>query len=201
MVVESGRGAATGKPTSLSTAAGAGLDGRNTLPTPRREDLYVLGQRRKHFFCLNSGFRMDFLLLSAEATSRLIAAGVDAAYRGREKPSDHAPTWVQLSEASNGRRNAQVVSRVNGHVSERLVYMANECRQYLARIGKSSTFLQTTPWICAANSRARPGAESSSRRCRVPLSVRLCELPSPPQAPRCRCRLFAPWGTSRLLPP
>jgi len=46
---------------------------------------------------------MDFLLLSAEATSRLIAAGVDTAYRAREKPSDHAPTWVHLSEASNER--------------------------------------------------------------------------------------------------
>jgi exodeoxyribonuclease-3 len=49
-------------------------------------------------FSRNNGFRMDFLLLSAEATSRLIAAGVDAAYRGREKPSDHAPTWVNLSD-------------------------------------------------------------------------------------------------------
>ena len=49
-------------------------------------------------FSRNNGFRMDFLLLSAEATSRLIAAGVDAAYRGREKPSDHAPTWLKLSD-------------------------------------------------------------------------------------------------------
>jgi len=56
-----------------------------------------------HAFSRDRGFRMDFLLLSAEATSRLIAAGVDAAYRGREKPSDHAPTWVHLSEASNER--------------------------------------------------------------------------------------------------
>ena len=44
-----------------------------------------------------------FILLSAETTSRLIAAGVDTAYRGREKPSDHAPTWVHLSDASNER--------------------------------------------------------------------------------------------------
>jgi exodeoxyribonuclease-3 len=42
---------------------------------------------------------MDFLLLSAETTSRLIAAGVDAACRGREKPSDHAPAWVNLTDA------------------------------------------------------------------------------------------------------
>ena len=56
-----------------------------------------------HAFSRDKGFRMDFLLLSTEVTSRLIAAGVDAAFRGREKPSDHAPTWVHLSEASNER--------------------------------------------------------------------------------------------------
>jgi exodeoxyribonuclease-3 len=51
-----------------------------------------------HAFQRNQGFRMDFLLLNAKATSRLIAAGVDTAYRGREKPSDHAPTWVDLAD-------------------------------------------------------------------------------------------------------
>jgi exodeoxyribonuclease-3 len=29
---------------------------------------------------------------------RLVAAGVDRDVRGWEKPSDHAPTWVELSE-------------------------------------------------------------------------------------------------------
>ena len=48
-------------------------------------------------FARNAGFRMDFLLLSAALTKRLKAAGVDAEYRGREKPSDHAPTWVTLT--------------------------------------------------------------------------------------------------------
>jgi exodeoxyribonuclease-3 len=51
-----------------------------------------------HAFQRNQGFRMDFLLLNAKATSRLTAAGVDTAYRGREKPSDHAPTWVDLAD-------------------------------------------------------------------------------------------------------
>jgi exodeoxyribonuclease-3 len=41
---------------------------------------------------------MDFLLLSADATSKLIDAGVDAAFRGRDKPSDHAPTWIELTD-------------------------------------------------------------------------------------------------------
>jgi len=44
----------------------------------------------------NAGFRMDFLLLNRELAGRLREAGVDKAYRGREKPSDHAPTWVKI---------------------------------------------------------------------------------------------------------
>ena len=42
------------------------------------------------------GFRIDHLLLSPELADRMVAAGVDKAYRGREKASDHAPTWVRL---------------------------------------------------------------------------------------------------------
>lgn len=44
----------------------------------------------------DAGFRIDHVLLSPIAADRLIDAGVDKAYRGREKASDHAPTWVQL---------------------------------------------------------------------------------------------------------
>lgn len=45
----------------------------------------------------DAGFRIDHLLLSPQAADRLIDAGVDKAYRGREKASDHAPTWAQLA--------------------------------------------------------------------------------------------------------
>ena len=44
----------------------------------------------------DAGFRIDHLLLSPAAADRLLDAGVDKEYRGREKASDHAPTWVQL---------------------------------------------------------------------------------------------------------
>ena len=47
-------------------------------------------------FRRNAGFRMDFVLLSPSLLPRLLAAGVDSEHRGREKPSDHAPTWVTL---------------------------------------------------------------------------------------------------------
>jgi len=43
-----------------------------------------------------AGFRLDFLLLNPAAARRLAAAGVDAEYRGRERPSDHAPVWAVL---------------------------------------------------------------------------------------------------------
>ena len=44
----------------------------------------------------DAGFRIDHLLLSPQAADRLLEAGVDKEYRGREKASDHAPTWVTL---------------------------------------------------------------------------------------------------------
>ena len=44
------------------------------------------------------GFRIDHALLSPECADRLTAAGVDRAYRGREKASDHAPVWVELRD-------------------------------------------------------------------------------------------------------
>ena len=47
-------------------------------------------------FQRNAGFRMDFLLLTAALVPRLKATGVDAEFRGREKPSDHAPVWIEI---------------------------------------------------------------------------------------------------------
>jgi len=36
-------------------------------------------------------------LLSPELADRLHDTGVDKAFRGREKASDHAPVWVRLT--------------------------------------------------------------------------------------------------------
>lgn len=44
----------------------------------------------------DAGFRIDHLLLSPAVADRMVEAGVDKDYRGREKASDHAPTWVRL---------------------------------------------------------------------------------------------------------
>jgi exodeoxyribonuclease-3 len=39
---------------------------------------------------------MDFLLLAPALAGRLARTGVDAEHRGRERPSDHAPVWIEL---------------------------------------------------------------------------------------------------------
>jgi exodeoxyribonuclease-3 len=44
----------------------------------------------------DAGLRIDHLLLSPAAAGRLSDAGVDREVRGREKASDHAPTWIEL---------------------------------------------------------------------------------------------------------
>jgi len=45
----------------------------------------------------DAGFRIDHILLSPQAADRLVDARVDKDHRGREKASDHAPVWVELS--------------------------------------------------------------------------------------------------------
>ena len=44
----------------------------------------------------DAGFRIDHLMLSPQAADRLVEADVDKEYRGRDKASDHAPTWIEL---------------------------------------------------------------------------------------------------------
>jgi len=44
----------------------------------------------------DDGIRIDHLLLSPQAADLMSAAGVDRFTRGWEKPSDHAPAWVEL---------------------------------------------------------------------------------------------------------
>jgi exodeoxyribonuclease-3 len=44
----------------------------------------------------NDGIRIDHVLMSPQATDRLITAGVDKHVRGWEKPSDHVPVYVDL---------------------------------------------------------------------------------------------------------
>lgn len=47
-------------------------------------------------YARGAGFRMDFLMLSPSLADKLLKCEVDHIYRAREKPSDHAPVWVEL---------------------------------------------------------------------------------------------------------
>jgi exodeoxyribonuclease III len=44
----------------------------------------------------NNGIRIDHMLLSPQASDRLVSAGIDRHVRTWEKPSDHVPVWVDL---------------------------------------------------------------------------------------------------------
>jgi exodeoxyribonuclease-3 len=60
------------------------------------EVIYTFFDYMRDAFGRNAGLRIDHLLLSPALAPKLKAAGVDREVRGREKPSDHAPTWVEL---------------------------------------------------------------------------------------------------------
>jgi exodeoxyribonuclease III len=62
-----------------------------------REKIYTFWVNA-NAFARNAGFRMDFVLLNEALATRLESAGVDSEFRGRERASDHAPTWVTLRE-------------------------------------------------------------------------------------------------------
>ena len=65
---------------------------------PDEAGLYTFWDYTAGCWQRDAGFRIDHLLCSPEATDRLSGAGVDKWARGEEKASDHAPTWVELSQ-------------------------------------------------------------------------------------------------------
>ncbi|MGZ5199156.1 MAG: exodeoxyribonuclease III [Telluria sp.] len=60
------------------------------------EKIYTFWDYFRNAFGRDAGLRIDHLLLSPALAGALRAADVDRFVRGREKPSDHAPTWVEL---------------------------------------------------------------------------------------------------------
>ena len=59
--------------------------------------MYTFWDYQAGCWARDAGFRIDHLLLSPVAADRLVDAGVDKSARGREKASDHAPTWIRLA--------------------------------------------------------------------------------------------------------
>ena len=73
--------------------------------TDAARHLYPTGRKCLYTFYVNdfafrrdAGFRMDFHLLSPSLLPRLVGSQVDAEHRGRERPSDHAPVWVEIAD-------------------------------------------------------------------------------------------------------
>jgi exodeoxyribonuclease-3 len=62
------------------------------------ETIYTFWDYFRNAYLRNAGLRIDHFLLSPKLDKRLTAAGVDHHVRGWEKSSDHAPTWVELSD-------------------------------------------------------------------------------------------------------
>jgi exodeoxyribonuclease-3 len=60
------------------------------------ERIYTFWDYFRNAFGRDAGIRIDHLLLSPALADKLKAAEVDRSARAREKPSDHAPTWIEL---------------------------------------------------------------------------------------------------------
>lgn len=52
---------------------------------------------RSKGFDENRGLRIDLLLATQPVVDLCIATGIDYEIRGMEKPSDHAPVWIQIA--------------------------------------------------------------------------------------------------------
>jgi exodeoxyribonuclease III len=60
------------------------------------ETIYTFWDFFRNAYGRDAGLRIDHVLLNTTVAGRLAAAGVDRDVRGWDKPSDHAPTWVEL---------------------------------------------------------------------------------------------------------
>jgi exodeoxyribonuclease-3 len=60
------------------------------------ERIYTFWHYWRNSFARDAGIRIDHALLSPALAKTLKAAGVDRTPRGWDKPSDHAPIWVEV---------------------------------------------------------------------------------------------------------
>jgi exodeoxyribonuclease III len=70
------------------------------------ERIYTFWDYFRNAYGRDAGLRIDHLLLSPAVAARLKAAGVDRDVREWEKASDHAPTWIELTNAKRRAHGA-----------------------------------------------------------------------------------------------
>jgi exodeoxyribonuclease-3 len=61
------------------------------------DSLFTFWDYQSRSWQKNNGIRIDHILLSPSAADLLESCDVDSYLRGEEKPSDHAPIWIELS--------------------------------------------------------------------------------------------------------
>jgi exodeoxyribonuclease-3 len=61
------------------------------------ERIYTFWDYFRNAWARDAGLRIDHLLLAPSTALSLVGAGVDREVRGWEKASDHAPTWVEIT--------------------------------------------------------------------------------------------------------
>jgi exodeoxyribonuclease III len=71
------------------------------------ERIYTFWDYFRNAYGRDAGLRIDHILLSPAVAQSLKAAGVDRDVRGWEKASDHAPTWVELTDAKQVTRGSR----------------------------------------------------------------------------------------------
>ena len=64
----------------------------------RRQDPghYSFWDYQRNAFDRNDGIRIDHLLLTPQAADLMSDCWIEAEVRGRERPSDHTPVWIEL---------------------------------------------------------------------------------------------------------
>jgi exodeoxyribonuclease III len=72
-----------------------------------QEQVFTFWDYFRNHWNRDAGLRIDHLLLNAAVAPRLVAAGVDRWVRGRDKPSDHAPAWIELRDRTTKRRSTK----------------------------------------------------------------------------------------------
>ena len=76
------------------------------------EQIFTFWDYFRNHWQRNAGLRIDHLLLNRALAPRLAGAGVDRWVRGREKPSDHAPTWIELEDVSASKPRVAAKKKV-----------------------------------------------------------------------------------------
>jgi hypothetical protein len=83
------------------------------------EPMYTYWSYLRNRWSRDAGLRIDHLLLSKEASKRLVASGVDRPVRGEESASDHAPAWIELRDVAPTRRRSPTLPKIAPIVVER----------------------------------------------------------------------------------